>query len=126
MGGLPENRVHPGRGEPQTSTSPAVVSRERPVQVPAKTGQMLLAQFAKRLHQEAAQPPRRLMFRGVVRRSGIVVGPILTVGSGRRSGRPLCWHLSRQAEDVGCVGPGGLEPGAVVAGERVSDGGGGR
>ena len=67
------------------------------------------------------------MFRGIVRRSWIVVGPIVTrparaVGQEDRFRR----RLFGQAEEVRGAGPGRLKPGAVAPGQRAGHGVGGR
>jgi hypothetical protein len=84
---------------------------------------VFLAQLAKGLHQEAAQPPRCLHVPWggppqLDRRRANLDRPARAVGQEDRFRR----HLLGQAEEVGGVGSGGLESGAIAAGERAGHG----
>ena len=71
--------------------------------------------------------PAAAMFRGVVRRSWIVVGPIFTVRLGPSvRNTAFAGTCSDKPEDVGRVGPRGLQPGAVASGQGLGHGVGGR
>jgi len=104
----------PGRAQILHEFAP-LVSRERPLQVFATLrGHVLLAQLAKRLHQEeAAQAPRRLHVPRGRPRSWIVVGPIFTVRSDHRSGRALSPAPVRTSRGCSPRRPPQLEPGTV-------------